>query len=165
MLWSRIRTGSRRRDGRKRLPLCGGAVPGSFRARFCRINNLIHPYFCHFLPEFDLGRWQRRKRLGRWRASKTKLPPKDRILKDHPSIPNRRGIKTAGRNSGLITATSTPSQNSILWREFCSAPYRWRPIQVAGTVTLQSDAQERGYLLVKRERPHGLLFPARPRYS
>lgn len=159
MLWSRIRTGSRRRDGRKRLPLCGGDVSGLFRTRFCRISDLIHPYFCHFLPEFDLGRRQRHKCLGRWKASRTKLPPKDRILLDQPSTPNRRGIKTAGRYTGLITATSIPPQNSILWREFCSAFYHWRPIQVVSTVTMQSDAQERGCLLAKRERPHGCYLP------
>lgn len=165
MLRSRVRTGSRRRDGRKRLPLCGGGASGLFRARSCRIIDLVHPYFCHFLPELDLGRRQRRMCLGRWRASRTKLPPKDRILLDQPSTPDRRGIKTAGRYTWLIAVTSAPPQNSILWREFCSASYHWRPIQVVGTVTMQSDLQGRGGLLAKRERPHGLLFPMRPRYS
>lgn len=159
MLRSRVRTGGRRRDGRKRLPLCGGAVSGLFRTRFCIISDLIHPHFCHFLPELDLGRRQRRMCLGRWRVPRSKLPPKDRILKDQPSTPNRRGIKTAGRNSGLIAATSTPPQNSILWRGFCPASYHWRPIQVVGTVTMQSDVQGRGCLLAKRERPHGCYLP------
>lgn len=159
MLRSRVRTGSRRRDCRKRLPLCSGAVSVLFRAWFYQIIDLIHPYFCHFLPELDLGRRQRRMCLGRWSVPRAKLPPKDRFLLDQPSTPNRRGIKAAGRNTGLIATTSTPPQNLILWREFCSAFYHWRPIQVVGTVTVQSDAQGRGGLLAKRERPHGMLFP------
>lgn len=165
MLRSRIRTGSRRRDGRKRLPLCGGAVSGLFRTRFCRISDLIHPYFCHFLPEFDLGRRQRHKRLGRWKASRTKLPPKDRILKDQPSTPNRRGIKAAGRYTGLIATTSTPPHNSILWREFCSASYHWGRFKSQTRKPSNQLFRDEAVLLTKRERPHGLILPARPRYS